>query len=57
MDKEDDLDRILGGADSNMTARMIVMAPTQDADSAAELAPREGRIGKLPKGGACQAPP
>ena len=40
-----------------MTARMIVMAPTQDADSAAELALREGRIGKLLGGGPCQAPP
>ena len=35
-----------------MTARMIVPAPKQDADSAVGLAPREGSIGELLGGGA-----
>ena len=33
----------------------IVPAPTQDSDSAVGVTPREGRIGELREGGACQA--
>ena len=67
--EEDDVDRILGGVQSDKVEAIIVslrqlgcsqdrlgvlLAPTNDADRTAGLAPSKGRAGELQKGGPCQ---
>ena len=70
-DNEGELDRILGGAESDELEAMnsspqrpncsqellgLVLAPTDNAVSTAGLAPREGRTGEQQGGVPCQGP-